>query len=80
MKDIWKEDIEGVKKINKKKIAITIIVVILVVAIIVVVGLYLSNEMVRSWMDKNIFRKEIEQDTAATIELKEGQSRKCICI
>lgn len=73
MKDVWKE--EGVtKKINKKKIIITIIVVIIVVALIVIVGLYTSNNVVRNWIDINIFRKEIEQDTAATIELEEGEN------
>ena len=75
MKDIWKEEaVEGVKKINKKKIAITILIVIIAVALIVIVGLYLSNEMVRDWIDKNVLRKEIEQDTAITIELNEEQS------
>ena len=75
MKDIWKEEtVEGVKRINKKKIVITILIVIIVVAIIVVVGLYLSNEMVRDWIDKNVLRKEIEQDTAITVELNEEQS------
>ena len=75
MKDIWKEEtVEGVKKVNKKKIAITIVVSIIVVAIIVVVGLYLSNRQAREWIDKNIFRKEVEQDTVATIDLNEEQS------
>ncbi len=75
MKDIWKEAEEGVvKKVNKKKIIITTIVVIIVVAIIVIIGLYLSNKQTREWIDKNIFRKEIEQDTAATIELNEEQT------
>ncbi len=75
MKDIWKEAEEGVaKKINKKKIIITTIVVIIVVALIVVVGLYVSNRQVRDWIDRNIFRKEVEQDTVATIELNEEQT------
>ena len=75
MKDVWKEAEEGVvKKVNKKKIIITIVTVIIVVAMIVVVGLYLSSKQTREWIDKNIFRKEIEQDTAATIELNEDQT------
>ncbi len=75
MKDIWKENmVEGVKKVNKKKIAITVVASIIVVAVIVIVGLYLSNRQVREWIDKNIFRKEIEQDTVATIDLNEEQS------
>ena len=75
MKDVWKqENLIGVKKINKKKIAITIIIVILVVASIIIGGLYMSNKQIREWIDKNIFRKEVEQDTAITIELNEGQT------
>ena len=73
MKDIWKDDSQIVKKINKKKLLITIIVAIVVVLIIVVVGLYLSNKNIREWIDKNIFRKEVEQDTVATIDLNEEQ-------
>lgn len=74
MKDVWKEEFEeGVKKVNKKKIIITILIVILVVATIIIVGLYVSNKQIREWMDKNVFRKEIEQDTAITIELNEEQ-------
>ena len=74
MKDVWKEEFEEVvKKINKKKIIITIFIVILVVAIIITVGLYVSNKQIREWMDKNVFRKEVEQDTAITIELNEEQ-------
>ena len=75
MKDIWKEEKEeGIRKINKKKIVITVIISIIIVALIVIVGLYLSNKQVREWMDKNIFRKEIEQDTVATIDLNEEQN------
>lgn len=75
MNDIWKEEtVEGVRKVNKKKIVITTIVVIIAVAVIIIVGLYSSNRQVREWIDKNIFRKEVEQDTVATIELNEEQT------
>ena len=75
MKDIWKEEsVEGVKKVNKKKIVITIVVCVIVVLAIVVVGLYISNRQIRDWIDRNIFRKEVEQDTVATIELNEEQT------
>ena len=48
MKDFWKEEsIETVKKINKKKLVITVIMAIIVVAIIIIVGLYLSNKQIR---------------------------------
>ena len=71
MKDVWKEDTQiEPKKINKKKIIVTAIIVIIAVFVIVVIGLYVSNRKAREWIDRNIFRKEIEQDTVATIELK----------
>ena len=71
MKDVWKEDTQiELKKINKKKIIVTAIIVIIAVFVIVVIGLYVSNRKAREWIDRNIFRKEIEQDTVATIELK----------
>ena len=60
MKDIWKEEtVEGVKKINKKKIIVTTVVVIIIVMLTVVGGLYISNRVVRDWIDRNIFRKEV---------------------
>ena len=72
MKDIWKEEtVEGVKKINKKKIIVTTVVVIIIVMLTVVGGLYISNRVVRDWIDRNIFRKEVEQDKAITIDFNE---------
>ena len=72
MKDVW-EDIEPeVKKIDKKKIIITTIVVVIAIAIIIIVGLYMTNRDVRDWIDRNIFRKEIEQDKAITIDFNEA--------
>ena len=74
MKDVWEEPESQVKKINKKKIVITSIVAVLIVFLLVVIGLYLSNKQAREWIDRNIFRKEVEQDKATTIELKEEQN------
>ena len=72
MKDVWEEVEPKVKKINKKKIIITTVVVIVVVAIIIIVGLYMTNREFRDWTDRNIFRKEIEQDKAITIDFNEA--------
>lgn len=74
MKDVWKEEGElRIKKINRKKIVITALIVTIAVFLIIVVGLYVSNRQIREWIDKNIFRKEIEQDSVATIDLVEEQ-------
>lgn len=76
MKDVWGETITNVepqKVVNKKKIIITTIIAIIVVAAITTIGLYNTNKQARTWIDKNIFRKEIQQDRAATIEISEKQ-------
>ena len=76
MKDIWKEYEPnlGFKRINRKKIIITTIVVTVIVLVGIAVGTYCTNEAVRGWIDKFVFRKEVLQDSVATIDLKEGQN------
>ncbi len=76
MKDIWKEYEPnlGFKRINRKKIIITTIVVTVIVLVGIAIGTYCTNEAVRGWIDKFIFRKEVLQDSVATIDLKEGQN------
>ena len=76
MKDIWKEYEPnlGFKRINRKKIIITTIVVTVIGLVGIAVGTYCTNEAVRGWIDKFIFRKEVLQDSVATIDLKEGQN------
>ena len=72
MKDFWIEPEE--KKIKKKRIIITVIIAIIIIALAVTIGVYINNKEAREWIDKNIFRKEVIQDKATTIELKEGQN------
>lgn len=74
MKDIWKESLDFGKKINRKKIVISIIVLILIVLIAIAMIIYHVNKPVREWIDVNIFRKEVMQDNVLTIELKENQN------
>jgi hypothetical protein len=72
MKDYYKE-VEP-KKINKKKIIISIIILILIILTVILTVIYYQNKQVREWIDKKIFRKEIMQDKAVTIELKEDEN------
>lgn len=76
MKDVWGETITNVEpqKVNKKKLIIATIIAIIVVAAIIAIGLYNTNKQARTWIDKTIFRKEIQQDKAATIEISENQN------
>lgn len=69
MKDIW-ETSES-KTINKGKITIAILIVIFIIFLTIMTVIYIFNKPVREWMDKNILRKEVLQDKATTIELKE---------
>ena len=74
MKDVWMETQTAERKINKKKLIITISNIIIIVFAIILIGLYTSNKEIREWIDKNIFRKEVLQDKVATIDLNEGQN------
>ena len=74
MRDYWEESETKNKKINAKKIILSIVISILVVAVIVIVALYITNNEIRNWIDIEIFRKEISQDKVTTIELDESDS------
>ncbi len=76
MKDVWVEEVKNTvsKNINKKKLLITISIVIASVIVISIIVVYNSNKIVRNWIDKYVFRKEVLQDKAITIDLKEDQN------
>lgn len=72
MKDYWKETTQ--KKVNKKKVIITTIIIIMVIILVSTTVVYFNNKLVREWIDKNIFRKEVIQDKVSIIELSESQN------
>lgn len=69
MKDFWKEP--ETKKINKKRIVISIIIAIIIISSIAIMIIYRKNENFREWFDTQILRKEVNQDRLATISIKE---------
>ena len=73
MKDYWIEPKE--KSLNKKKIIMLIVILILTISITTITIIYINNRDFREWMDKNLFRKEILQDNATIIELKDENSK-----
>lgn len=76
MKDFW-EEVESEntkKKINKKKIITISAIIIILIAVITTSLIYIYNQPAREWIDKNILRKEVLQNNATTIELKDEQS------
>lgn len=72
MNQIWKKYIP--EKIKPKTVIIMIIIIILIAIILTSLILYNHNKTIREWIDKNIFQKEIMQDKANTIELKESEN------
>lgn len=76
MKDFWKEPKKTKeKKVNKKKVIITIIAIIITLFLIIISAIYINNKNVRLWIDKNIFRKEVIQNNLPTIELNESDTQ-----
>ena len=57
------------RKINKKKLAVTIFLLILITSIVTVFIVYCNNTKFRRWADKNILQKEIKQGNTVSIEL-----------
>lgn len=69
MKDFWKEPEE--KKINKKKIIISVTILILLLSLTIVTIIYRNNKDARNWIDKNILQKEKTQNSLPSIEIEE---------
>lgn len=72
MKDFWVEPEQ--KKVNKKKVIISIIIAIILVIFIAITIIYANNKNVRDWIDKNIFQKEKTQNNLPSIEIEESDN------
>lgn len=59
---------------KSKKNIITASIILLIIAIIVVIALYISNENVRIFIDRNILRKEVLENDVVKIELNSQES------
>ena len=68
MKDYWSDE-KSIKKLNKKKLSITIYIFLIIIVLAILFSLYLSSQSFRNWVDKNILKKEITQNDVATIDL-----------
>ena len=62
------ESIKKETKINKKKIALSIIILLLIISAIVIFIIYCKNANFRKWVDKNVLLKEIKQGKTVSIE------------
>lgn len=72
MKDFWVEPEQ--KRVNKKKIIITIIIGIILISLITLTIIYINNKETRDWIDKNIFQKEKTQNNLPSIEIEESDN------
>lgn len=72
MKDFWKQPEE--KKVNKKKVAISIIIAVLLIVLTTITIIYAKNKSARDWMDKNILQKEKTQNNLPSIEIDESDN------
>lgn len=73
MRDFWADS--QPKKINKKKLAISIIIGVILLFFLIILILYNTVDGFKNWMDKNILNKEVYQDSATTIELDDENSK-----
>ena len=65
---------ENKKKLNKSKIIKLIIFVLVIAAIAILTILYRNNENVRNFLDKYIFRKEVQSANLVKIDLETNKS------
>jgi len=65
---------ENKKKLNKSKIIKLIIFVLVIAAIATLTILYRNNENVRNFLDKYIFRKEVQSANLVKIDLETNKS------
>ena len=70
MKDYWEATKR--KKMSKKKKLLLIILLLLIISTIVITILYIKNENVQNWINKNILKKEIKQEDVVSIEVDEN--------
>lgn len=73
MRDFWIE--KKVKKINKRKLAISIVLAIILIFFLTIIIIYNVNTEFQKWMDKTVLNKEVLQDTATIIELEDEASK-----
>lgn len=57
------------KKINRKKLIITLIVFIILLAVIIMAIVYSSNKEFRKFLDKYLFRKNVSEEKLVSIQL-----------
>lgn len=74
MKIIGLQDTEQInKKLNKKRLTITIIISAIIIALIIITSIYIANKQFRDFVDFKIFRKIVTENNLVTIVIDENQ-------
>lgn len=58
------------KKLNKRKVIISIIIFIIMIILVIIASLYVTNTDTRNFIDTNILRKNITNENTTFIEIK----------
>jgi len=75
MKIIGLQDSEEInRKLNKKKLIITIIISIIAVVFLVATAVYIANKEFRDFVDFKIFRKIVTENNLTSISIDENQN------
>ena len=75
MKIIGLEDTEEInRKLNKKKLIITIIISTIIVALIIASAVYIAHKPFRDFVDFKIFRKIVTENNLTSITIDENQN------
>ena len=69
MKDFWAEGLKNHRKGKVLKITILIIVLLIFLSIIACIIVYYNNIKFRQWIDNNVWKKEVTEKQAKSIEL-----------
>jgi len=69
------EEVKNQKKLNKRKVAWTAIIAFTLITFTIIFALYVGNESVRTFFDRYIFRKEINEDDRNIIDLAYEDSK-----
>ena len=64
------------KKNKAKKIIVMIVLTLFFLGIVTLIGIYLGNQEFRTWSDKNILGKDIEENKLPIIDLTSSDNTK----
>lgn len=62
------------KKLNKKKVLITISIITIIIIMIIIASIYITNTEFRNFIDTNVFNKNITENNATVIQIEKEKN------